>query len=52
MQPYEANLEQAVPVQVTMNDNRPAVERLVGTDSEIFDDLENGLMSNTYSARR
>ena len=50
MQPYEANLEQVVPVQVTMNNHRPAVERSVETDSEMSDDLENDLMSNTRPA--
>ena len=34
MQPYEANLEQVVPVQVRMKDNRPAVDRPIEIDSE------------------
>ena len=47
MQPYEANLEQVVPVQVRMKDNRPAVDKPVEIDSEMFDDLENDLMHNS-----
>ena len=50
MKPYEANLEQVGPAQVTMKDNRPAVERLIETDSEMFDDHENDLMSNIRPA--
>ena len=50
MQPDEANLEQVVPVQVRMKDNRPAVEQLIETDSEILDGIETDLMSNTRPA--
>ena len=40
MQPYEANLEQVVPVQLTMKNTRPAMEISVETDPEMVDDLE------------
>ena len=50
MQPYEANLEQTVPVQVRVKDNHLAVGKPVDIDPEMFDELENDLMNNTRPA--
>ena len=50
MQPYKTNLEQMVPVQVRLKDNHLAVEKPVEIDSEMFDELESGLMKNIRPA--
>ena len=51
MQPYEANLEQVVPIQVTIDHNSRAMETSVAsTDPEMVNDLEDNLLPNTRPA--
>ena len=50
MQPYGANLEEMVPVQVKMKNNHLAMEKPVEIDSDMLGELESDLMKNTRPA--